>query len=94
MPHIFLPWKWTSISLLPSLFIFSPLFPNFMLLPILHSLFSPYPPILTLFLVFTSFILYFTPLSLPHSMYLPYFLTYVGFLLLDLSSLTSHQNPQ
>jgi hypothetical protein len=73
----FFPREWTTIFLLPSLFIFSPLFLGFMLLPIPHSMSSPYPPILTL-LVFTSFCLYFTPSSLPYSMYSPYSLTYVS----------------
>lgn len=94
MPRIFLPWEWVVTSLLPSLLIIFPLFLGFMLIPILHSLSSPYPPILTLLLVFTSFFFYFTPLIFTILHVSPLFFDLCVFSLfsLDLSYLTSHQN--
>jgi len=76
-------------------FIFSPLFHGFTLIPIPQSMFSPYAPILTLLPIFNFIMsllypLYFTILHI--SPLLPD-LCVSSFCSLDLSFLTSHQNP-
>ncbi len=76
-------------------FIFSPLFHGFTLIPIPQSMFSPYPPILTLLPIFNFIMSLLYPLvfTILHiSPLLPNLCVY-SLCSLDLPFLTSHQNP-